>query len=91
MFCQRSSSLSTHHTAAKRLYRYQPTEEKVNRIFRQNLVRSNIIGAYAQHDNAAFLHLMVGIAERARFGSASRCIIFAALDACEIYVFPRTQ
>src|SRR5260370_37132994 len=40
------------------------------------LMRSNIIGAYAQHDNSPFLHLMVGVAERTRFSSAAGRVVF---------------
>jgi hypothetical protein len=39
-------------------------------------MRRDIIGAYAKHDNSPFLHLMVGVAERARFGSAAGGIVF---------------
>src|SRR5690349_25088907 len=39
-------------------------------------MRSDIIGADAQHDHSPFLHLAVGVAERTRFGGAAGSVIF---------------
>ncbi len=38
-------------------------------------MRGQRIGAYAQHDDSPFLHLMIGIAERTRLSSAAGGII----------------
>ena len=46
------------------------------------------VGTDTEDDDTAFLRLTVGIAERARFSSAARSVVFGRKDSCENNVLP---
>ncbi len=59
-------------------------------LFSKFSMRSNVIGTDAQHDNSPFLHLMIGIAKRARFSRTARGVVFGQKNTRENDVLPCT-